>query len=189
MNKVKTYVEQYKPVFVALIAILVGVFVVLGIHSCKTKKLEKPVIVTNNDVKDTKKFSNAINVPVITAQDIQDQIANKPQPVTTYYESAPTVQQASVQTAKAIEQKDERLPAVAVAKSDRTAVVANEEEQKVDVYKINLNKAHKIKAGATLVDNKSYGTVGYQAGRFEGLAHFDNKGFQGGTMLYTVYEW
>lgn len=185
----ETYVAKYKAVFVAIIAILVGVFVVLGIHSCKTKKLEKPVIVTNNDVKDPQQFSKAITVSIPVAKEIQNEIANKPPPVATYYEPAPTIQRASIQTAKAIEKKDERLPAVAIAKSDRTAVVANEEEQKVDVYKINLNKAHKIKAGATMIDNKAYATVGYQAGRFEGLAHFDNKGFQGGTMLYTVYEW
>lgn len=189
MNKVKTYIEQYKVVLVAIVTILIGVFIVLGMYSCKQEQLEKPIVVTSNDIKDAKKFSNAVNVPVDTAKDIQDEITNKPPPVVTYYEPAPTIQQASVQTAKAIERKDERLPAVAIAKSDRTAVVANEEEQKVDVYKINLNKAHKIKAGATMIDNKAYATVGYQAGRFEGLAHFDNKGFQGGTMLYTVYEW
>ena len=189
MNKVKTYAEQYKVVLVAIIAMLISVLIVLGMHGCKQERLEKPTVVTSNDVKDAKKFSNAINVPVGTAQEIQDQIANKPPPVATYYEHAPTVQQASIQTAKAIERKDERLPAVAIAKSDRTAVVANEDEQKVDVYKINLNKAHKVKVGATMIDNKAYATVGYQAGRFEGLAHFDNKGFQGGTMLYTVYEW
>ena len=38
MNKVKTYIEQYKVVkvvLVAIVAILIGVFIVLGMYSCK----------------------------------------------------------------------------------------------------------------------------------------------------------
>ena len=35
MNKVKTYIEQYKVVLVAIVAILIGVFIILGMYSCK----------------------------------------------------------------------------------------------------------------------------------------------------------
>ena len=78
---------------------------------------------------------------------------------------------------------------MATEKSDRTAVVANTDEQKVDVYKINLNKVHKIKAGVTLIDNKAYETIGYQAGKFEVLTHFNGQHLEGGSVLYTVKEW
>ena len=68
-------------------------------------------------------------------------------------------------------------------------MVPNANEQKVDIYKINLNKGHKIKAGVTVLDSKAYETIGYQAGKVEVLAHFDGQHFEGGSVLYTVKEW
>ena len=62
---------------------------------------------------------------------------------------------------------------------------------KVDVYKINLRWAHKLKAGMTYVNDKAYISTGYQAGRWEGLVHFDTRTMEppGGTITYTVHEW
>ena len=65
----------------------------------------------------------------------------------------------------------------------------NTEKQKVDVYKINLTKEHKIKAGVTVIDDKVYPTVGYQAGRVEGLVQFDGSKIKGATVMYTVAQW
>ncbi|WP_444498840.1 hypothetical protein [Veillonella seminalis] len=81
------------------------------------------------------------------------------------------------------------MPAAVNEKSDKTIVTQNEDAQKVDVYKINLNKSHKIKSGVTAIDNKLYPTVGYQAGKFEGLVHFKDNGIKGASVLYTVMEW
>ena len=75
------------------------------------------------------------------------------------------------------------------AKSDRTIVTADKQLNKVDVYKISLRRAHKLKAGMTYVDDRAYLSAGYQAGRWEGLAHFDGSGFQGATVMYTIKEW
>jgi hypothetical protein len=63
--------------------------------------------------------------------------------------------------------------------------------QKMDVYKINLRKAHKVKVGMTYLDNHAYISTGYQAGKQEGLIHFDNLTLEpiGGTITYTVLEW
>lgn len=63
--------------------------------------------------------------------------------------------------------------------------------KKVDVYKINLQKAHKVKAGMTYLDNHAYLSTGYQAGKWGGLIHFDNRTLEpiGGTITYTVLEW
>ena len=63
------------------------------------------------------------------------------------------------------------------------------EQQKVDVYKINLRKDHRIKAGATMMDGKAYATVGYEQGRFEALVHFDGVRVHGGSVLYNIVEW
>ena len=63
------------------------------------------------------------------------------------------------------------------------------DQQKVDVYKINLRKAHRIKAGATMIDGKALVTIGYEQGRFEALAHFDGGKYKGATVMYNVAEW
>ena len=63
------------------------------------------------------------------------------------------------------------------------------DQQKVDVYKINLRKDHRIKAGASVIDGKALMTVGYEQGRFEALAHFDGGKYKGATVMYNVAEW
>ena len=96
---------------------------------------------------------------------------------------------AAEQVKQDIAHSNPNVPKAVTEKSDRTAVVANTDEQKVDVYKINLNKGHKIKAGVTLIDKKAFETIGYQAGKFEVLTHFDGQHLEGGSVLYTVKEW
>lgn len=68
-------------------------------------------------------------------------------------------------------------------------VWGNMDKQKVEVYKISLRKAHKLKAGMTYVKDKTYLSAGYQAGQWEGLAHFNAEGFKGATVMYTLKEW
>ena len=63
------------------------------------------------------------------------------------------------------------------------------DKQKVDVYKVNLRKDHRIKAGATMVDGKAYAAVGYEQGRFEALMHFDGTKPHGASVMYNVVEW
>ncbi len=110
-------------------------------------------------------------------------------PPVTYYVTAPTVATAADKTAEQIRRADASLPPAAVAKSDRTIVTADEQRQKVDVYKINLRNNHKIKAGVSYIDGHEYLSTGYQAGRIEGIVHIGQNGRSGGTVLYTINEW
>ena len=57
------------------------------------------------------------------------------------------------------------------------------------MYKINLDKPHKIKTGVTVLNDKIYPTVGYQAGRVEGLVQFEGTKIKGATVMYTVAQW
>ena len=113
----------------------------------------------------------------------------KVEPNVTYYVQAPNLQKAADLTTTQIRNQDPTLPKAATAKSDRTIVTANDEKQKVEVYKINLRNNHKIKTGGTYIDGKPYLSIGYQAGRVEGIVHTDGTGIQGGTVLYTIKEW
>nr|DAJ00976.1 MAG TPA: hypothetical protein [Caudoviricetes sp.] len=113
----------------------------------------------------------------------------KTAPNVSYYVTAPNLAAAADKTEQAIRKNDSQIPSAARAKSDRTIVTVDDEKQKVDVYKINLWNNHKIKAGGTYIDGKPYLSIGYQAGRIEGIVHTDGTGVRGGTLMYTIKEW
>ena len=110
-------------------------------------------------------------------------------PTVSYYVTAPNLNAAADKTEQAIRKNDSQIPKAARAKSDRTVVTVDNERQKVDVYKINLRNNHKIKAGGTYIDGKPYLSIGYQAGRIEGIVHTDGTGVQGCTVMCTIKEW
>lgn len=184
---VQTIKEHYKIAIAIVLCVFIAIVGVVIYHH-KQKELEKPVIVTQEQAKSPQELSKAIHV---TEKEAQEVISKKErtQPIATYYTQAPTVEVATEQVKQDIAHSNHNLPKAATEKSDRTAVVANTDEQKVDVYKINLNKEHKIKAGVTVIDKKMYETIGYQAGRVEMLGHFEGTQFKGGSVLYTVKAW
>lgn len=154
---------------------------------------EKPKVMTTEQVKDPAAVAKEIHVTTPAAQTIVREIerSGSSTPQITYYVTAPSVEKGAETVAKQIEEKSPEAPAGVLQNSDRTIVTPNEEKQKVDVYKISLRKAHKLKAGATYVDGHAYLSTGYQAGKWEGLIHFDNRTLEpkGGTITYTVLEW
>ena len=68
-------------------------------------------------------------------------------------------------------------------------MTANTDQQKVDVYKINLRNNHKIKAGILYADDKAYAGIGYQAGRVEAMVYMSADGKKVGAVNYIVKEW
>ena len=190
MDTIKQFIKAYLPVItVALLMLLVvvaGLFVYNVMH---TKKLQEPVIINQTVAKNPIKLGEALNISPKAATEVIS-YKESTEPVATYYTKAPTLHDAAVVTKNAIEEKSPIIPKEATAKSDRTAVVENTDEHKIDIYKINLNKSHRVMAGVTVMDTgKAYGTIGYQAGDFQALSHFDEKGFKGATALYTLVKW
>ena len=157
------------------------------------KPVESPVRMRFSDTTDKIAVKKNLHVDDKAAREIVTRIERIHEgtvsPNVTYYVSAPDLQTATDTTEAAIRNKDSRLPKEAVANSDRTVVTVDDTKQKVDVYKINLRNNHKIKAGGTYIDGKPYLSIGYQAGRVEGIAHIGQDGRQGGTLLYTIKEW
>ena len=179
-------IKRHKKIILMSIATIIAAFALYGwLHRSHDKTIE---VITETSAQSPSELAKNQYISEKEASDIIYQVEHKP-PDVTYYVSAPSVQVAAEKTAKAIEKKDVTLPAAVTAKSDRTAVVANEEEQKVDVYKINLNKAHRIKGGLVVEGSRVYPAVGYEAGRFEGIAYFDNKKLKGAAAMYTVAQW
>ena len=152
---------------------------------------KNPVVMTQEEATDAKTVEEKVHVSPAESQIITREIERSADtlPVVTYYVQAPTLEKAATETAKAIKTQSPALPPAAAKKSDRTIVTADKQLNKVDVYKISLRKAHKLKAGMTYINDKSYLSAGYQAGRWEGLAHFDGNGFQGVSVMYTLKEW
>lgn len=177
-------------------ALIVAVCLSIG-YACKILYYkyqdEKPKVMATEQVHDPAEVAKEIHVTTPEAQTIVREIERSggEAPAITYYVQSPTVEKAAEKVAKQIEAKAPEAPAGALEKSDRTIVTPNTEKQKVDVYKINLRKAHKVKAGMTYLDNHAFLSTGYQAGRWEGLVHFDTRTMEpkGGTITYTVLEW
>ena len=187
--------KRAKLVIITLIAILTA-FCLGCIYFAvqhEKKPVESPVQMRFSDTTDKIAVKKNLHVDDKTAGELVTRIERIHEgtvsPNVTYYVSAPDLQTAANNTEAAIRNKDPRLPKEAVANSDRTVVTVDDTKQKVDVYKINLRNNHKVKAGGTYIDGKPYLSIGYQAGRVEGIAHIGQDGRQGGTLLYTIKEW
>ena len=184
--KVLCYIKRHKILIGGLILIILAI---VGVSIYNSHQVEKPVLLKQEQVKDPVKLANAIHITKAEAQQVIS-IKERTQPVATYYTQASTVKQAAENVKKDIAHSNPNLPKAATEKSDRTAVVANTEEQKVDVYKIKLDKPHSILAGVTVMTNgEVYETVGYEDKRFEGLAHFKGSEFKGASALVKVVRW
>nr|DAS54521.1 MAG TPA: hypothetical protein [Caudoviricetes sp.] len=152
-----------------------------------TTRMQFPDTTDKNSVKKDLRVSGKEAAEIVTKiERIHD---GKTAPNVSYYVTAPNLTTAADRTEQAIRKNDSQIPPAARVKSDRTVVTVDEERQKVDVYKINLRNNHKIKAGGTYIDGKPYLSIGYQAGRIEGIVHTDGTGVRGGTVMYTIKEW
>ena len=169
---------------------LLGIY--FAVNHVKQPSYE-PVRMRFSDTEDKNSVKKDLHVTDREAAEIVTKIERihdgKTAPNVSYYVTAPNLTAAADKTEKAIRKNDSQIPLAARAKSDRTVVTVDEEKQKVDVYKINLRNNHKIKAGGTYIDGKPYLSIGYQAGRVEGIVHTDGTGVRGGTVMYTIKEW
>lgn len=178
-----------------LFCVLTG-FCLFGIYFAVNhakRPSDEPVRMRFSDTEDKNSIKKDLRISDKEAAQIVTKIERihdgTTKPNVSYYVTAPNLTAAADRTEQAIRKNDSQIPKAARAKSDRTIVTVDEEKQKVDVYKINLRNNHKIKAGGTYIDGKPYLSIGYQAGRVEGIIHTDGTGVQGGTVMYTIKEW
>lgn len=191
MQTDKTEIVEAAAFAVIVVAIIGGIS--SAIYFDNEARKEKPVTLTQEQVRDPKTVESHLHVTQPEARTIVREIerSSGEAPSITYYVQSPTVEKAAEKVAKQIETRAPEAPAGVLEKSDRTIVTPNADKQKVDVYKITLRKAHKVKAGMTYLDNHAFLSTGYQAGKWEGLVHFDTRTLEprGGTITYTVLEW
>ena len=204
-QKVKSYVAKHKTVvLVVLLVLLVGIAYAVGRHSAPEQTAaEKPAVMTQEETQDADALRAQLDISKSNAEALQKRLADvqagQRAPTVTYHVTAPTVERAAQVVERQIREDAPTLPRAAREKSDRTVVtpiVKDKDgkdlplaDQKVDVYKINLRKDHRIKAGASVIDGKALMSIGYEQGRFEALAYFDGGRYKGATVMYNVAEW
>ena len=188
--------------FLTAVVVIFGIAYAVG-RDAGHEAAEKPVVMTQEETQDARELKDRLDISTANANALEKRItamqAGQRAPSTTYYVTAPTVERAATVVERQIRTDDATLPMAAREKTDRTVVtpiVKDKDgkdlppaEQKVDVYKINLRKDHRFKAGASVVEGKAMMTVGYEQGRFEALAHFDGTRCKGATVMYNVAEW
>ena len=204
LERVKQTVTTRKTACTVILAILlVGIAYAVGRYAGHEAAEIKPTVMTQEETQDARELRDRLDISTANANALEKRItaiqAGQRAPTTTYYVTAPTVERAATVVERQIRTDDATLPMAAREKTDRTVVTPitkdvdgkdlPADQQKVDVYKINLRKDHRIKAGATIIDGKALVTVGYEQGRVEALAHFDGGKYKGATVMYNVAEW
>jgi len=140
-----------------------------------------------------------LNIDKKSANEVADKIkdaqSGKTEPTAKYEVPALDLSSAASKTTKDINNYmsgnitpvNSYLPKQAVEKTDRTVVTANTDQQKVDVYKINLRNNHKLKGGVLYHDNGLSVGAGYQAGKWEGMVYAGH-GKPDYAINYTLWE-
>lgn len=205
IERIKQVVTEHKTTLVVILCLLLaGVAYMGGRHSAPSgTAAEKPAVMTREQTRDMAALRRQLGISKANAEALRRQLAEvqaeQRTSAATYYVEAPDVDRAAQVVEQQIKEDSSTLPRAAREKSDRTVVTPIKtdkdgkerppEQQKVDVYKINLRKDHRIKAGASVVDGKVLMSIGYEQGRFEALAHFDGGRYKGMTVMYNVTEW
>ena len=205
LQKVKDFAAEHKTVvLVVILVLLVGIAYAVGRHSATEQTAtEKPAVMTQEQTQDKAALRAQLDISKSNAEALQRRLAEvqagQRAPTVTYHVTAPTVERAAQVVERQIKEDSPTLPRAVREKSDRTVVTPITKDkdgkdlppadQKVDVYKINLRKDHRIKAGASVIDGKALMSVGYEQGRFEALAHFDGSHYKGATVMYNIAEW
>jgi len=107
------------------------------------------VVFQQGQLDQAQELGKALHISQMNAKELQaayDELKDKT-PAASFIVSAPSLEVAAEQVAERINKQDATLPSAALERTDRTAVVKNDTEHKVDVLKINLDKAWEVSAG------------------------------------------
>ena len=127
-------------------------------------KYRQAAVLQQEQLEQVQELGKALHISQINAKELQaayDELKAKPS-VASFTVNAPSLEVAVEQVAERIDKQDVTLPPAALEKTDRTAVVKNDNEYKVDVLKINLDKAWELSAGVGSHCGDAYIPLGVQ---------------------------
>ena len=181
---------------VLAVTVLSGICLIAGMiyGCCKEQKATQPTVMPYQDTTDPVKAADKLKLSDDSAKAVTREIYHiqqtQPTPQVTYYGQAPDLTAGAETVARDIKEDKPSVPAAAREKTDRTVVTADHDHQKVDVYKVSLRKPHKIKAGLMTANGKTYGGIGYQTGRWEGMLYTrTGRRVEAAAVTYTIAEW
>ena len=196
MDRIKEFASEHKKAIILCTGIvLLAVLTVIFMHRKQVEQVEQPDTVTTEQAESPNYWGNHFKVPENQTQEIVRYVekaeTGSTRPAASIMIQAPDTSAAAGRVAERIKEKDETLPAAAIEKADRTTIVEQptNKDYQVGVYKINLRKDHKLKAGMMNVDGSAYWAAGYQNRKMEYTLYGQGKDVKGGSVLYTVAEW
>nr|DAN69799.1 MAG TPA: hypothetical protein [Caudoviricetes sp.] len=208
IERIKVFLDKHYLFYgvikwVLIVAVIAGLAAIVDHFSTRQSTAEKSAVMTREETQDKEALRAQLDISKSNAETLQHRLAEaqagQRAPTVTYHVTAPTVERAAQVVERQIREDAPTLPRAAREKTDRTVVTPitkdkdgkelPPDDQRVDVYKINLRKDHRIKAGASVIDGKALMSIGYEQGRFEALAHFDGARCRGATFMYNVAEW
>ena len=122
------------------------------------------VVLQQEQLEQAQELGKALHISQMNTKELQvayDVMKTKP-PVANFTVNAPSLEVASEQVVERINKQDATLPPATLEKSDRTAVVKNDTEYKVDVLKINLDKTWELSTGLGFHRGDAYIPLGVQ---------------------------
>ena len=183
IERIKAFLDKHYLFYgvikwVLTVAVIAGLAAIVDHFSTRQSTAEKPAVRTQEETQDAATLRAQLDISKSNAETLQKRLAELQAghraPAVTYHVAAPTVERAAQVVERQIREDAPTLPRAAREKTDRTVVTPitqdkngkelPPEEQKVDVYKVNLRKDHRIKAGASVIDGKALMTVGYEQG-------------------------
>ena len=163
----KTAFKQNKWLIVLAVSFLLISTMLFWLWQCTQQAEEKyrqAVVLQQEQLEQAQELGKALHISQMNAKELQavyDELKAKP-PVASFTVSAPSLEVATEQVAERINKQDATLPPAALEKTDRTAVVKNDTEYKVDVLKINLDKSWEFSTGIGSHRGDAYIPVGVQ---------------------------
>lgn len=122
------------------------------------------LVLKKEELEQEKVLRRALHISQMNTKELQvayDALKTEP-PATNFTVNAPSLEVASKQVVERINKQDTTLPPGTLEKTDRTAVVKNDTEYKVDVLKINLDKSWEFSTGIGIHHGDTYIPVGVQ---------------------------
>lgn len=145
-------------ILIAAVAIIGIIYFAWQHVQNKEAQLQRATVLTQQQAQNVADLQSELTISKQNAEMLADQIkaaiAGKSQPIVTFVQPAPSVEQAATKVQERINTGDTTLPSAALAKTDRTVVTPQEvknsngtTEYKVDVFKTNLYKNWEVSAG------------------------------------------
>lgn len=160
----KTALKQSKWLIVFFLIISAVLFWLWQRAQQAEEQHRQAVVLQEEQLEQAQLLRRALSISQMNAKELQaayEELKAKP-PVASFTVTAPSLEVAAEQVAERINKQDATLPPAALEKTDRTAVVKNESQYKVDVLKINLDKSWEISAGVGSHRGDAYLPVGVQ---------------------------